>query len=178
MRNGTEVSAMSHEMGRGKMRQYWARLMAMPPVRGALAGALGGGVLTGMFWQAHGASLARYTPGNPVAGFILVWLLTIVVGVVFGYVLGERAAASSGFALGWGLLVGLGWFVVASCLVLPPLRGAHPFSLQPPVAGELVQYLVFGMLLGMGYYELPELAGSGKLEGQPKESAGRAALRR
>ncbi len=127
--------------------------------RGLLAGALGGLVLTSLFLQAHGASLNRYAlnRGKPVVGYLIVWVLALAIGALFGRFAGVRAARDLGYALGRGLLIGLGWFIAASCLVLPVLRGVHPFSLDPAVGGEVVLYLVYGMLLGVGYYQIGEL---------------------
>jgi hypothetical protein len=124
-----------------------------------MAGALGGLVLTSIFLQAHGASLNRYAldRGKPAAGYLVVWLLALVFGTLFGRFAGRTAERDLGYALGHGLLVGLGWFIAASCLVLPVLRGVHPFSFNPSVGGEVVEYLVYGMLLGVGYYQIGEL---------------------
>jgi hypothetical protein len=112
-----------------------------------------------MFLQAHGESLHRYAlnRGNAFIGYLVVWVLAIGIGALFGRYLGASAAADLGYALSRGLLVGLGWFVLASCLILPVLRGVHPFSFTPAVFGEIASYLVYGLLLGVGYYQLPEL---------------------
>jgi hypothetical protein len=140
-------------------------ILASPVIRGALAGALGGLVLTSMFLHAKGASLHRYVGmrGNPVLGYFIVWILAIGIGAAFGKIFGARAARDAGYALGWGLLIGLIWFLLASCLILPPLRHVRPFSFSPDVTGELLQYLVYGLLLGMGYFQLSELAGAPSL---------------
>ncbi|HEX6121845.1 MAG TPA: hypothetical protein VFY89_01730 [Ktedonobacterales bacterium] len=134
-------------------------LLATPTRRGMVAGALGGLVLSSMFLQAHGESLHRYAlnRGNPFVGYLIVWILAIGIGALFGRYLGAAASADLGYALSRGLLVGLGWFVLAACLLLPVLRGTHPFALSPSVGGEIASYLVYGLLLGVGYYQLPEL---------------------
>jgi hypothetical protein len=134
-------------------------LVQSPTGRGLMAGALGGLVLTSIFLQTHGASLNRYAldRGKPAVGYLVVWLLALIVGSLFGRFAGLMAERDLGYALGRGLLVGLGWFVAASCLVLPVLRGVHPFSFNPSVGGEVVEYLVYGMLLGVGYYQIGEL---------------------
>lgn len=146
-----------------------AAFLESSPRRGALAGALGGLVLTSMFLQAHGASLDRYDlhRGNKLLGYLIVWVLAIGIGALFGWLGGARAAADLGFSLSRGLLVGLAWFVAASCIILPPLRGVRPFSLDPAVAGEAVQYLVYGLLLGTGFHQLPELLASPERERAP-----------
>ncbi|MBF6589443.1 MAG: hypothetical protein IVW57_02790 [Ktedonobacterales bacterium] len=145
-------------MRRARIVAIFTDSLRSPIRRGVLAGALGGLALTAMFWQNHGASFNRYAlnRGNKFLGYVIVWILALALGALFGKLANGHAEDDLGFALSRGLLIGLAWFVLASCLLLPPLRGTHPFSLEPPVVGELVEYLVYGLLLGMSYYQLPE----------------------
>ena len=89
------------------------------------------------------------------AGFFFLIVLGGIVGILFGFVQGERFI-SIGRALLSGLALGLIWWVVFSLLLANIMNGASsPLSLD--FGRFLVTFpidLLFGMVLGSIYYQL------------------------
>ncbi len=89
------------------------------------------------------------------AGFFLLVVLGGIVGIIFGFVLGERFI-SIGRSLVAGLVLGLVWWVVFSLLLANIMNHASsPLSLQFGMfLATFPIDLLFGMVLGSIYYQL------------------------
>ena len=100
-----------------------------------------------------GISIADPTASR-FAGFFLLIVLGGIVGIIFGFVQGERFI-SIGRSLLSGLLLGLIWWLIFSLLLTNIMNHASPLSLQ--FGMFLVTFpidLLFGMVLGSIYYQL------------------------
>src|SRR5918995_6246101 len=96
--------------------------------------------------------------GSPTAGAGWLYHLfnSAVIGVIFGWLLGDRVHGY-GSALGWGAAYGFAWWIIGGLILMPLFLGMSPFAplMMPPMRmvaiGSLVGHLLFGMILGGAY---------------------------
>ena len=143
-------------------RQQMARTSLWALVRGGLAGVLA-------VWMA-GAVLAAqgqlhlFVAATPDDARALVWLMTVLVGLLAGIVfalLYPRPTESAGAGLIRGAMYGFLWWVVAPLSVLPALEGSElPWHLEEvrEVFQTLPAYLLFGAAMSVFYQWLGVLA--------------------
>ncbi|HUP01961.1 MAG TPA: hypothetical protein VM737_10630 [Gemmatimonadota bacterium] len=88
-----------------------------------------------------------------IAGWIYILVSSVVIGGIFGIVLGGRAA-KVGAGLAWGALYGvLVWFLGA-LILMPILGGMEPFApltmapMRPVAMTGLAGHLLSGLILG------------------------------
>ena len=85
-------------------------------------------------------------------GWIYHFFNSAVIGAIFGWLLGDRAA-SYGAGLGWGAVYGAIWWVLGALVLMPVFLGMPPFAplkmMLPVAMGSLVGHLVFGVILGI-----------------------------
>ncbi len=85
--------------------------------------------------------------------WIVLLLVGVVMGCLFGVVLGDRIS-SVGEGLGWGALYGVFWWVPGTLVLMPILLGMSafaPLTMAPMRFGAMVSllgYLLGGLLLG------------------------------
>lgn len=90
---------------------------------------------------------------SSVVGWIYVLVSSTVVGGIFGYVLGGRAARMSG-GLAWGALYGLLLWFLGALILMPMLLGMAAFAplmmapMRPGAQVSLVAHLLSGLILG------------------------------
>jgi hypothetical protein len=86
-------------------------------------------------------------------GWIFLLFNGVVMGGIFGYVLGGRAARIGG-GLAWGALYGLFLWVLGGLILMPIFLGMAAFApltmapMRPGALGSLVAHLVCGLILG------------------------------
>jgi len=77
----------------------------------------------------------------------------VVVGGIFGYVLGGRAARIGG-GLAWGALYGVLLWVLGGLILMPLLLGMAAFApltmapMRPGAMGSLAAHVLCGLILG------------------------------
>ncbi len=80
---------------------------------------------------------------------------SVVIGAIFGWLLGSRAH-TYGLGLGWGALYGLLWWVLGGQILMPVLLGMPPFaslmmpSMRMVAMGSLAGHIIYGLILGAG----------------------------
>ena len=90
---------------------------------------------------------------NLIAGWVYLLFNSVVVGGIFGYVLGGRAARIGG-GLAWGALYGVLLWVLGGLILMPLLLGMAAFApltmapMRPGAMGSLVAHLLSGLILG------------------------------
>jgi hypothetical protein len=88
-----------------------------------------------------------------VVGWIFLLFLGMVMGAIFAWVLGHRAARIGG-GLAWGALYGAVWWVLGTLILMPILLGMSAFEpltmapMRPGAMWSLAAYLLCGPLLG------------------------------
>ena len=86
-------------------------------------------------------------------GWIFLLLMGMVMGVIFAWVLGGRAARIGG-GLAWGALYGVFWWVLGTLILMPILLGMSAFApltmapMRPGAMWSLAAYLLSGPILG------------------------------
>ena len=90
---------------------------------------------------------------NLIAGWVYLLFNSVVVGGIFGYVLGGRAARIGG-GLAWGALYGVLLWVLGGLILMPLLLGMAAFApltmapMRPGAMGRLAAHLLCGLILG------------------------------
>ncbi|CAN5292063.1 hypothetical protein BH23GEM2_BH23GEM2_15990 [soil metagenome] len=138
---------------------------------GAVAG-IAGGILFGIMMQMMSAPtpdggtmpmmamVAMVVGSESIAvGWAYHLFNSIVIGGLFGALIGDRAAAT-GPALGYGAAWGVLWWVLGALILMPVFLGMPPFAalrmppMRPVALGSLVGHLVFGLITGFTYARL------------------------
>lgn len=122
---------------------------------GIYAGLFGGAVF-GVMMAVAGmypmiASLLGLESG--IAGFALHFVISAVIGAVFGYALDGMVREGPGMGLGVGAAYGLVWWVIGPLLIMPAVMGMPLFAVEAQM-GSLFGHVIFGMTMGMIYYLL------------------------
>ena len=90
---------------------------------------------------------------NLIAGWVYLLFNSVVVGGIFGYVLGGRAARIGG-GLAWGALYGVLLWVLGGLILMPLLLGMAAFApltmapMRPGAMGSLAAHVLCGLILG------------------------------
>jgi hypothetical protein len=80
-----------------------------------------------------------------------------VIGGVFGWLFGARAAGHAGPGAGWGLLYGFAWWILGGLILMPIFLGMPAFAplrmppMRPVAIGSLMGHLIFGLVLGLTF---------------------------
>ncbi|MGH7570657.1 MAG: hypothetical protein ACREMK_02300 [Gemmatimonadota bacterium] len=88
-----------------------------------------------------------------VVGWVLLLVMGMVMGAIFAWVLGDRAARIGG-GLTWGVLYGIFWWLLGTLILMPILLGMSAFapltmaSMRPGALWSLAAYLLCGLILG------------------------------
>ncbi len=100
------------------------------------------------------AMVAQVVRSDSLAvGWIFLLFMGMVMGGIFAWLLGGRAARLGG-ALAWGALYGAVWWVLGTLILMPILLGMSPFGpltmapMRPGAAWSLAAYLLSGLILG------------------------------
>ncbi|HYN20912.1 MAG TPA: hypothetical protein VE078_08130 [Thermoanaerobaculia bacterium] len=90
---------------------------------------------------------------NLIAGWVYLLFNSVVVGGIFGYVLGGRATRIGG-GLAWGALYGVLLWILGGLILMPLLLGMAAFApltmapMRPGAMGSLAAHLLSGLILG------------------------------
>lgn len=90
---------------------------------------------------------------NLIAGWVYLLFNSLVVGGIFGYVLGGRAARIGG-GLAWGALYSVLLWVLGGLILMPLLLGMAAFApltmapMRPGAMGSLAAHVLCGLILG------------------------------
>jgi hypothetical protein len=100
------------------------------------------------------AMVAQVVRSDSLAvGWIFLLITGAVMGVIFGWVLGDRATRIGG-GLAWGALYGVFWWVLGTLILMPILLGMSAFApltmapMRPGAMWSLAAYLLSGPILG------------------------------
>jgi hypothetical protein len=100
------------------------------------------------------AMVAQVVRSDSLAvGWIFLLLMGMVMGAIFAWVLGGRAARIGG-GLAWGALYGVFWWVLGTLILMPILLGMSAFApltmapMRPGALWSLAAYLLSGLILG------------------------------
>ena len=100
------------------------------------------------------AMVAQVVRSDSLAvGWVFLLITGAVMGVIFGWVLGDRATRIGG-GLAWGALYGVLWWVLGTLILMPILLGMSAFApltmapMRPGAMWSLAAYLVSGPILG------------------------------
>ena len=105
------------------------------------------------------------------AGWIYLLVNSVVMGGIFGLVLGERAARIVGGLL-WGSLFGIVLWLLGALLLMPVLLGMEPFapltmeSMRSGTLASLGAHIVCGVVLGGVFAFLYRGQSAERLEGR------------
>lgn len=122
---------------------------------GIYAGLFGGAVF-GVMMAVAGmypmiASLLGMESG--LVGFALHFVISALIGGLFGYALDGMVREGPGMGLGVGAAYGLVWWVFGPLLIMPAAMGMPLFAVEAQM-GSLFGHVIFGMTMGMIYYLL------------------------
>lgn len=145
---------------------------------GAAAG-LVGGVVFGLMMQMMTAptpdggqmsmiAMVGQIVGSPTVGAGWVYHLfnSAVIGAIFGWLLGDRAAQGYATSVGWGAVYGIAWWIIGGLVLMPVLLGMPAFSplRMPPMrivaVGSLVGHLIYGMITAGAFVMLRGATGT------------------
>jgi hypothetical protein len=94
---------------------------------------------------------------NLAVGWVYHLFNSAVIGAIFGWLLGTRAAGRPGAAAGWGVAYGVAWWILGGLILMPLFLGMPTFAplrmamMRPVAMGSLVGHLVFGVVLGFAF---------------------------
>ncbi len=99
------------------------------------------------------AMVAMVVRSDSIAvGWVYHLFNSAVIGAIFGWLFGSRAA-NYGAGFGWGALNGVIWWVLGGLVLMPMLLGMPafaPLKMMLPVAmGSMIGHLVYGVILGL-----------------------------
>lgn len=136
---------------------------------GAVAGIIGG-LIFGIMMQMMTAPtpdgrevpmmmmVAQVVGSESIAvGWLYHLFNSAVIGGIFGWLLGTRAAGRVGAAAGWGALYGVAWWILGGLILMPVFLGMPAFApllmapMRPVAVGSLVGHLIFGLVLGVTF---------------------------
>jgi hypothetical protein len=132
------------------------QLVTVPMAGGGEMAMPGGGEMT---MDAGGrmpmmAMVAQVVRSDSLAvGWVFLLVTGMVMGVIFAWVLGNRAARIGG-GLAWGALYGAVWWVLGTLILMPILLGMSAFTpltmapMRPGALWSLAAYLLSGLILG------------------------------
>jgi uncharacterized membrane protein YagU involved in acid resistance len=135
-----------------------------------IAAAAGSGLIAGVVFGAMMHMMTAPTPdgagmpviamvgqivGSPSVGVGWIYHLfnSLVIGAIFGWVLGARVHAY-GSGVGWGTAYGFVWWILGGLILMPVLLGMPPFAplmmpeMQMVALGSLIGHVIYGALLG------------------------------
>jgi uncharacterized membrane protein YagU involved in acid resistance len=127
-------------------------------LRGAIAGLLGGAVISELMLQGAVPAVAERLTGSSglLVGFAVNLAIAVAIGVSYG-LLFRRLGQDVTCALGWGLSYGFLWWVLGPLTLLPALLGTQP-QWTAAAAGTaltaLAGHLVYGACLGVVFHLL------------------------
>ena len=156
---------------------------------GAAAGAIGGGVLTGLMrlfpvgaehrsMIAFAADLVR--AGSPLTGWLVYPVYGVAIGVLFGWLLGQGPIDKIRAAM-WGGLYGVGWWIAAELVLIPALLAVWPLSIsavdrvRDVALPLLVGHVAYGVALGIAWSRFMEVRRPHRWAARPNTSTRRAA---
>jgi hypothetical protein len=99
------------------------------------------------------AMVAKVVRSDSMAvGWIYHLFNSAVIGAIFGWLFGTRAA-SYGSGFGWGAFYGIVWWVLGALILMPMFLGMPAFAplkmMMPVAMGSLLGHLVYGVILGL-----------------------------
>lgn len=135
-----------------------------------IAAAAGSGLIAGVVFGAMMHMMTAPTPdgagmpviamvgqivGSPSVGVGWIYHLfnSLVIGAIFGWVLGTRVYAY-GSGVGWGVAYGFVWWILGGLILMPVLLGMPAFAplmmpeMQMVALGSLIGHVIYGALLG------------------------------
>jgi uncharacterized membrane protein YagU involved in acid resistance len=127
-------------------------------VRGAVAGLLGGAVISQLMLRGAVPVVAERLTGSngPLAGIAVNLAIGVAIGVSYG-LLFRRLGQDVTCALGWGLSYGFLWWILGPLTLLPALLGGDPEWTAAAAGGALsalAGHLVYGACLGVTFHLL------------------------
>jgi uncharacterized membrane protein YagU involved in acid resistance len=127
-------------------------------LRGAVAGLLGGAVISQLMLRGAVPEVAQRLTGSngPLAGIAVNLGIGVAIGVSYG-LLFRRLGQDVTCALGWGLSYGFLWWVLGPLTLLPALLGGDPEWSAAAAGGAmsaLAGHLVYGGCLGVAFHLL------------------------
>jgi uncharacterized membrane protein YagU involved in acid resistance len=127
-------------------------------LRGAIAGLLGGAVISQLMLQGAVPAVAERLTGSGglLVGFAVNLAIAVAIGVSYG-LLFRRLGQDVTCALGWGLSYGFLWWVLGPLTLLPALLGGDPEWSAAAAGGAmsaLAGHLVYGGCLGVAFHLL------------------------
>jgi len=127
-------------------------------LRGAIAGLLGGTVISQLMLQDAVPAVAERLTGSGglLVGFAVNLAIAVAIGVSYG-LLFRRLGQDVTCALGWGLSYGFLWWVLGPLTLLPALLGSEPQWTAAAAGGALTalaSHLVYGACLGVTFHLL------------------------
>jgi hypothetical protein len=127
-------------------------------LRGAMAGLLGGAVISQLMLQGAVPAVAERLTGSGglLVGFAVNLAIAVAIGVSYG-LLFRRLGRDVTCALAWGLSYGFLWWVLGPLTLLPALLGSEPQWTAAAAGGALAAlagHLVYGACLGVTFHLL------------------------
>jgi hypothetical protein len=127
-------------------------------LRGAVAGLLGGAVISQLMLRGAVPEVAQRLTGSngPLAGIAVNLGIGVAIGVSYG-LLFRRLGQDVTCALGWGLSYGFLWWILGPLTLLPALLGGDPEWSATAAGGSLsalAGHLVYGGCLGVAFHLL------------------------
>jgi uncharacterized membrane protein YagU involved in acid resistance len=127
-------------------------------LRGAIAGLLGGAVISQLMLQGAVPAVAERLTGSGglLVGFAVNLAIAVAIGVSYG-LLFRRLGQDVTCALAWGLSYGFLWWVLGPLTLLPALLGSEPQWTAAAAGGALsalAGHLVYGACLGVTFHLL------------------------
>lgn len=126
---------------------------------GGIWAGLGAGVVFGLLVWLAGIlpNIAQLVGSSSVGvGFIVQWVISVIVAVAFVVLLGARITSMSS-AIVWGLLYGAAWWILGPLVIMPLWLGADMLPIGNLTAvvqswPKLLMHLVYGGLVGAIYF--------------------------
>jgi uncharacterized membrane protein YagU involved in acid resistance len=121
-------------------------------VLAGVAGGVAGGVVVGVLMAMMGmlVTIASMVGSNsPIIGFAIHIMMSILIGLGFTVLFGNRLLTSYPRGLMFGIIYGAMWWVLGPLLVMPMMFGMAPFTFDSTTLPSLMGHLIYGAILGL-----------------------------
>lgn len=133
---------------------------------GAAAGLVGGigmGIWMSVSKPMEDTAMIKMVAGllgstNAVAGWLIHLTIAVFAGLTFGALLGQYARQLLPASV-LGLLYGAAWWAIGGLWIMPANMGMPVFDWNAVTRSSLGAHLVFGLLAGMAYSCIAQMAG-------------------
>jgi hypothetical protein len=120
---------------------------------------------------------------NTLVGWLYHLFNSALIGAIFSWLFGRRLQSFAA-GLGWGAAYGFVWWILGALILMPIFLGMLPLApllmepMRPVAMGSLLGHLIYGIILGGGFFMVKRAISGVPGRGEPTETGRTDSLRR